>query len=372
MQTRTQKAPGWNRPRYRWAVVAVMAVLISVLAAGKSGTAATSYDPEELQFLELINQYRQEHGAGPLILSDTLAVAAEHHSQDMGEYDFFAHNTEASSYYGVGAEPWDRMEAEGYNYNTIKGENLAIGTETAEEAFEAWRNSPSHNAAMLDGRYRVIGIARVYEPDGNHAWFWTTDFGGVIDPTSHAPGDNPQPQDTQEKQQTTENVDPEQDADQQPQTEKSPRDGAGIENGAMDEGVVWEQKAKDGADLILDEGHARLGGYDDGADGLRQKIRVGQNTSFVYDLKVETAEIGESSDRMLVLITNKDNERLAVLRRYAGADSDGWKREELDLSRFAGRTVYVGFRARTDPALLTTFYLDDVALKRGSGTAAGS
>jgi len=152
-------------------VVAVAAVFISVLAAGKSGSAATSYDPEEFQFLRLINEYRQEHGAGPLVLSDTLAVAAEHHSKDMGEYGFFAHNTAASSYYRVGSKPWDRMAAEGYDYNTIRGENLATGTETAEESFEAWRESPSHNAAMLDGRYRVIGIARVYEPDGNHAWY---------------------------------------------------------------------------------------------------------------------------------------------------------------------------------------------------------
>lgn len=362
MQTRTERALGQNRPRYRWVVVAVAAVVISVLAAGNSGTAATSYDSEELQFLGLINEYRQEHGVGALILSDTLAVAAEHHSQDMGEYDFFAHNTEASSYYRVGAQPWDRMAAEGYDYNTIKGENLATGTETAEEAFEAWRNSPSHNAAMLDGRYRVIGIARVYEPNGNHAWFWTTDFGGALDPTSHAPGENPQPQDTQEEQQS---------ADPQ-KAEKPPRDGAGIENGAMDGGAVWEQKARDGADLILDDGHARLGGYNDGFDDLRQKVRVGQNTELLYDLKVETAESGGSSDQMLVLVTNKDNEKLAVLRRYTAADSDGWKREKLDLSRFAGRTVYVGLRVRTDPTLLTTFRLDNVVLERGSGPAAGS
>ncbi len=353
-------------------VVAVAAVLISVLAAGKSGSAATSYDPEELQFLQLINAYRQEHGAGPLILSDTLAVAAEHHSEDMGEYDFFAHNTLASSYYPAGAQPWDRMAAEGYNYNTIRGENLATGTETAEEAFEAWRESPSHNAAMLDGRYRVIGIARVYEPDGNHAWYWTTDFGGALDPTSHAPGESPQ---TQEEQQSPENVEPEKEPTQRV-TEKPPSDEAGIENGAMNGSAVWEQKARDGADLILDGGHARLGGYDDGADELRQKIRVGKNTGLAYEVKIETAESetaesGRSSDWMRVRITNEKGEQLAVLRRYTAAQTDGWQRQTIDFSRFAGRTVYVSFRVRTDPTLLTTFYLDNVVLDRGSGSAAG-
>ena len=339
-------------------MVALAAVLISVLAAGGRGFAATSYDSEELQFLQLINEYRQENGAGPLILSDTLAVAAEHHSKDMADYDFFAHNTAASSYYPAGSKPWDRMAAEGYDYNTIRGENLATGTETAEEAFEAWRESPSHNAAMLDGRYRVIGIARVYEPNGNHAWFWTTDFGGALDPTSHAPGENPQSQQTQEEQQSSE------DEKSQSETQKPPRDKAGIENGAMNGGAMWEQKAKDGADLILEDGHARLGGYDDGADDLRQKIKVGKNTELAYELKIETAERGNQPDWMRVRITNEKGERVAVLRRYADDETDGWQLQTIDLSRFAGRTVYVDFRVRTDSNLLTTFYLDNVVLKR--------
>jgi hypothetical protein len=293
----------------------------------------------------------------------------------MGEYGFFAHNTAASSYYRVGSKPWDRMAAEGYDYNTIRGENLATGTETAEESFEAWRESPSHNAAMLDGRYRVIGIARVYEPDGNHAWYWTTDFGGALDPTSHAPGESPQPQETQEEQQSPENEEPqtEEAQKQQPQreTEKPPKDAAGIENGAMTGDAVWEQKAKDGADLILDDGHARLGGYHNGFDDLRQKVRVGQNTRLAYGIKIETAERRPPSDLLLVWITDKKGEKLAVLKRYTDADKGGWKRQKVDLSRFAGRTVYVGFRVRTDPTLLTTFYLDNVVLERGSGPAAG-
>jgi hypothetical protein len=137
----------------------------------------------------------------------------------------------------------------------------------------------------------------------------------------------------------------------------------------MNGGVVWEQKARDGADLILGEGHARLGGYDDGADELRQKIKVGKNTGLVYEVKIETAESetaesGRRSDWMRVWITNEKGQKLAVLRRYTAAETNGWERQTIGLSRFAGRTVYVGFRVRTDPSLLTTFYLDHVRLKR--------
>jgi uncharacterized protein YkwD len=41
------------------------------------------------------------------------------------------------------------------------GENIAVGCESAERCFEHWRSLPSHNAAMLDGRFRVMGIARI-------------------------------------------------------------------------------------------------------------------------------------------------------------------------------------------------------------------
>jgi hypothetical protein len=213
---------------------------------------------------------------------------------------------------------------------------------------------------MLDGRYRVIGIARVYEPDGNHAWYWTTDFGGAVDPTSQAPGKSAQTQEIQEEQQSPENGTQDKEAQKLP--DRPPGDRSLIENGAMNGGAVWEQEAKDGADLILGEGHARLGGYDDGADELRQKIRVGKNTQLAYDVKIETAESGPPSDRMLVRITNEKGEQLDVLRRYAASETNGWERLTIDFSRFAGRTVYVGFRARTDQSLLTTFYLDDVVL----------
>jgi hypothetical protein len=88
------------------------------------------------------------------------------------------------------------MRAEGYDYNTSMGENIAVGYETAEEAFEAWRNSPSHNAAMLDGRYRMIGIAALDVPGSVHGLYWTTDFDATVDPTSHAPGERPQTEET--------------------------------------------------------------------------------------------------------------------------------------------------------------------------------
>jgi uncharacterized protein YkwD len=348
----TDRILGENLRRYVCVAVAVLAVLVTGVASINQRADADSYDSEELQFLELINDYRANSGLGALVLSDTLAVAAERHSEDMARYSFFAHNTADSSYYPAGSQPWDRMAAEGYNFNTYKGENIAVGYETADQAFAAWRRSPSHNHAMLDGRYRVIGIARLNDPDSVHGWYWTTDFGGALDPSSHAPGEGTQPEETIEEP-----------APESPDGREEPvGDGPDVENGALESAAIWEQKARDGADLILD-GHARFGDYDNGRDELRQKIQVEENSELSYDVRIETNEQRHPSDRLLVRLTDRDGEQLAVLERYSDGDAGGWRRETVDLSDFAGRTVYLSFFVETDPMLRTAFYLDRVSLE---------
>jgi len=43
---------------------------------------------------------------------------------------------------------------------------------------------------LLDGRYRVIGIARVHGPGSVHGWYCTTDFGVVVNPSAPKPGES--------------------------------------------------------------------------------------------------------------------------------------------------------------------------------------
>ena len=366
MERRETPRPGARGVRHRWLLAVLAVVLLSTLALAGSGGAASTYDAEELEFLGLINDYREENGLRPVILSDNLAVAAERHSKDMAQYNFFAHNTAKSSYYPAGSEPWDRMEAEGYDYNTAKGENLAVGYETAEEAMQAWKESPSHNAAMLDGNYRVMGVARVNAPGSVHGWYWTTDFGGYVDPSAHAPGETPGGPQPQQPAEDT----PEKPAEQPPATGKGtaePGSDAALDTDALDNGGMgkvggWSQRARDGADLILDDGQARLGGYHDGKDDLRQKIRIGAGATLAYDVRVK-AGTGDADDTMLLRLTDGKGKQVAVLKRYTGRATGGWERGRVDLSRFAGRTLYLGFDARTDGERLTTFYLDRLALR---------
>ena len=163
--------------RARWISIAVLSLLFVVGPAGI--VQAQSYEPEEQQFLELINQYRAENGLQPLALSAPLSVASERHSEDMGTYGFFSHTTGGSSYYPVGSGHPERISQEGYDYNTYTAENLAYGQTTAAEVFEAWRISPGHNVNML-GDYSVIGIGLTWV---NGTPYWTTVFGAYADPS---------------------------------------------------------------------------------------------------------------------------------------------------------------------------------------------
>ena len=370
MERRETPRPDARGARHRWLLAVLAVVLLSTFGLAGSGGAASAYDDEELKFVGLINDYREQNGLRPVILSDTLAVAAERHSKDMAEYGFFAHNTAQSSYYPGGAEPWDRMKAEGYDYNTPKGENLAVGYEAAEEAMHAWKDSPSHNAAMLDGNYRVMGVARINVPGSIHGWYWTTDFGGYVDPSAHLPGKDPA---IPEPQQSGAEA-PNKPAAEPPATDEAAGEAPGrgdggsaldtnaLDNGGLEKVGGWGQRARDGADLVLDEGHARLGGYHDGEDTLWQKVRIRAGATLAYDVKVKAGG-RDPDDTMLLRLMDGKAKQVAVLERRAGRETAGWERGREDLSRFAGRTLYLRIDARTDGERLTTFYLDRLALR---------
>ncbi|HZK49019.1 MAG TPA: S-layer homology domain-containing protein [Thermoleophilia bacterium] len=177
-----------NRIEGRHLNLAIVAMMLCVLLALLLPVAAQAgtYTAEEMQFVKILNEYRAANGLGTLLVSDMVSVAATKHDMDMAKYSFFDHVTQGSDYYAVGASPWARMAAAGYNYNTTKGENLAAGFSTAAGVFEGWRNSPGHNANMLNGGFKVVGISMDLVPGSQYLYYWTTDFGGYVDSTSHS------------------------------------------------------------------------------------------------------------------------------------------------------------------------------------------
>lgn len=134
------------------------------------------HESEEAAFCTLINNYRATQGLPALMVSESLTNASEWHSTDMANKNYFSHTD------SLGRDPFQRMTALGYGYSTCRGENIAAGNSTATATFDQWKNSSGHNANMLNANYKVIGIGKAYDASATYRNYWTTDFGGVVDP----------------------------------------------------------------------------------------------------------------------------------------------------------------------------------------------
>lgn len=187
---------------------ALVMVAMLLVATPPAPAQAVSYSAEEIEFVRLINAYRVNNGLQPLQVSDALSEAGDRHNSDMAKYRFFDHYTRASDWFAVGATPWDRMAASGYNYNTYKGENIAAGHKTAAAVFKDWKDSAIHNVNMVSANFKVIGISLVYVSGSEYGYYWTTDFGGYVDRTAHTLGAAPTTTTTTVRPTTTTTVRP--------------------------------------------------------------------------------------------------------------------------------------------------------------------
>jgi uncharacterized protein YkwD len=134
----------------------------------------------------LINKVRAERGEPLLIENAKLELAAEQHSAELIEKDYFAHDAPD------GTTPVDRIRRDGYIPNAesgyVIGENLAWGTydlSTASEIVAAWLASPGHLANIVEGRYREtgIGVVAAVPPslgDGSPGATYAQEFGVIL------------------------------------------------------------------------------------------------------------------------------------------------------------------------------------------------
>ncbi|MEV2253545.1 sigma-70 family RNA polymerase sigma factor [Streptomyces sp. NPDC050147] len=126
--------------------------------------AGNSYGAEVTR---LANAERAKSGCGPLTLNSKLNDAAQGHSDDMAERDFFDHTNPD------GKDPGDRTTAAGYKWTTY-GENIAAGQRTPAAVMDSWMNSSGHRANILNCSFKEIGVG--YRQGGGGPW-WTQNFG---------------------------------------------------------------------------------------------------------------------------------------------------------------------------------------------------
>lgn len=168
-----------------------MAFAADATPANTSVSAGTpTLDSEEWGFLTLINQYRAQNGLASLQVSVDLENSSLWMSSDMAAKNYFSHTD------SLGRSPGARLIAFGYLY-TVWGENLAAGYADAQDTFNQWQSACdpdtsgnctyAHRMNMLAPGYAAIGIARAYGSNTNYGWYWTTDFGSVVEQAVQPP-----------------------------------------------------------------------------------------------------------------------------------------------------------------------------------------
>lgn len=108
-------------------------------------------DITKTSLINFTNQKRIALGISPLKENSKLAQAAYLKARDMLEKDYFSH------FSPEGLSPWYWLKLAGYDY-LIAGENLAIGFLDSKEVYQAWLESPTHKANLLNEKYEEMGV----------------------------------------------------------------------------------------------------------------------------------------------------------------------------------------------------------------------
>lgn len=133
----------------------------------------------EEALLQLVNAQRAEGArcgdqqmppAAALRMQSQLRSAARAHSLDMGEQNYFSHDSLDGRSFS------DRVYAAGYT-GFAYAENIAAGNAEAQATFAQWLNSPGHCKNMLDGRYTEVGIGHATASGSTYTHYWTQNLG---------------------------------------------------------------------------------------------------------------------------------------------------------------------------------------------------
>lgn len=129
--------------------------------------------------LALINEHRRAGAVcgdeefaptTPLEMNERLLWAARLHAEDMGDQDYFGHDSLDGRAFA------DRIAGQGFRGDMPWGENIAAGQNDAERVVREWMASPHHCANIMNPKYRVAGIGFAVVESGEWSEYWVQDF----------------------------------------------------------------------------------------------------------------------------------------------------------------------------------------------------
>ena len=128
-------------------------------------------DADEQNFVALLNAYRAQNGLPPLAVDVNLSRSGQWKSDDLAINNYYAHDDLDRTWV-------QRIRDCGFTANVWLGEVIdgSRGDPGAAEVLNEWRNSPDHNAILLDAGAKWIGCGRGYYAGAPYNWYWTCDL----------------------------------------------------------------------------------------------------------------------------------------------------------------------------------------------------
>lgn len=128
--------------------------------------------------LALVNELRSQaqtcgsERVGPvdaLTWNTLLTSAAQAHSNNMANYDFFSHTGLDESSVAT------RVTAQGYTWSSV-AENIAGGQTTAQSVVDGWMTSDGHCKNIMSENVTEMGLACSANSDASYRYYWTQVF----------------------------------------------------------------------------------------------------------------------------------------------------------------------------------------------------
>lgn len=123
-------------------------------------------DALQWETLDLINRQHQAAGCPPVALDQALSIAAEKHSQDMADHNYFSH-------VGLdGSTLVQRASAASYGFSP-SGEIIAARYAEACRAVDGRMGSQGHREIIHVCSNQQIGVGAVSAPGSQCGSYWT-------------------------------------------------------------------------------------------------------------------------------------------------------------------------------------------------------
>ena len=121
-------------------------------------------DPDEVR--RRLSSYREAHSLSAVTLDPALMALAQSQANAMARANHLSHEIAGSLDHRLDAA----KHRKGYAV-----ENVSAGYGTADAALAGWQRSPGHNANLLDGKMRRMGIAAADAPGTRFKTYWAVD-----------------------------------------------------------------------------------------------------------------------------------------------------------------------------------------------------